>query len=980
MSSRKEIALRGGALPSQSVRVRFGAFTLDEADARLLREGAPIALAPKPFDLLCALVRQAGKLVTKAELLDTVWGHAFVSDSVLKTAISDVRAVLGDDAKRPRYIASESRRGYRFIAVTTALSAAVAHAASDSPAYGRSGDLHAPLFVGREKELARLRQAWDHATRGKNAVVWIAGEPGIGKTALIEHFVAGLGDVACARGQCVALYGPGEPYLPVLEALGQLCRVDASVAPLLSAVAPMWLLQLPWLCTTEERESLHRKLVGVSPDRMLREMGELLDRHTEQWPLLLVTEDLHWADRATIQLIDYLARRRGGARVMWLSSFRLTEVVVFNRALNSVRHELRLHDLCEEIVLDPFSETEVEAYLAERAPSIAVDEGFVRALHQHTDGVPLFVASVTNDVLLAAEQRGIEVRAAVALPDLPVPESLTAIIDHYMQELDDERRSLLSTAAVCGVAFRSDTVARVLQHDASRVTKTCDQLVREQRWLVAPGASTGNDLREKPYAFRHALFREVLYERMAPPTRAEFHRKVGAALEEERAAGLTVTAAELAMHFDRGGAPMPALRYYAEGAETALLHFHPEECFGLTARALTLLDHAPAGSERTSLEITLAALRGVSGFHVVGAGQETTIALQRACARLSDDPAHSMRGLVLHGLGFLLSVRGEYADALATADRAEKLASEIGDPLLELVACTMYGHVAMVQGRPVEGREVAERALPAIETVASAFERRFIADPYVTLLAVLILHLVHVGLVKQAHERLEQAYARARRLGQPMALMVTIWADALLHVRLGDTDRVARSAEEMRALVDEFSLEQGKPASRYFRGWADSRKGNALEGFRQIRAAIDENIAMGMIQGSSENLGYAAEALILHGDWRAAQEQLDQALEIVERYGERIYLPQLLLIESEIAHARGERAAALESIRRALVEARAQGATWMELLALTELCERGAANAEDKHRLAALVDQLCEASDTTAVARARVHVAGWLSA
>ncbi len=154
--------------------------------------------------------------------------------------------------------------------------------------------------------------------------------------------------------------------------------------------------------------------------------------------------------------------------------------------------------------------------------------------------------------------------------------------------------------------------------------------------------------------------------------------------------------------------------------------------------------------------------------------------------------------------------------------------------------------------------------------------------------------------------------------GQPMALLVTVWFDALLEVRLGDVDRVAMIADEMRALVDEYALAQGKAAWRWFRGWADARKGKALEGFRQIRDAHDENTALGMMAGASENLGYAAEALLLHGDWHAAQEQLDQALEIVETYGERIYLPQLLLIEGAIAHARGEPDAAIASIRRAI--------------------------------------------------------------
>ncbi len=958
---------------SDPLRVRFGDFELDEANARLLRGGNPIPLAPTPFELLCALARQPGSLLTKNALLDQVWGHRFVGDSVLKTAISDIRNVLADDPRQPRYIETVSRRGYRFIAATTVVSVAVPQAAGNSldVAYARTGATHAPPFVGREKELGQLRQAWDRAASGRAAVVWIAGEPGIGKTTLIEQFITGLGDIACARGQCVEHYGTGEPYLPVLEALGQLCRFDASVALLLSAVAPTWLLQLPWLSTPEQRESLRREFVGVGLDRMLREVGELLDRYTEQRPLLLVTEDLHWADRATIQLIDYIARRRGGARVMWLSSFRLAEVVISNQALNAIRHELRLHGLCNEIVLDPFSETEVSGYLAQRSPSIADDENFVRALHERTDGVPLFVASVTNDVIARAEQRGIPIADTVSLDSVPIPEDLTAIIDHYMHRLDDQRRTLLAAAAVCGVDFRSETLARVLERDATDISETCEQLVREQRWLILPRDSDYIDLQKKSYSFQHALLREVIYERTAPSTRAELHRKVGAALESERAAGLAVTAAELAMHFDRGRAPTAALRYYAEGAETALLNLSPAECMSLTERALTLLEHAPACTERTSLEITLATLRGVSSFHVLGAGDEVKTALQRACALLPDDPAHSMRGLVLHGLGFLLTLRGEFDEALAIADRAESLASQVGDSFLPLAAYTVRGHVYTHQGRPGAAREVLERALPAIEAAETAFEGRFIADPYVTLLGMLSLPLAHLGLITRARERLQQAYARARRLGQPMALLVTAWFDALLQVRLGDVDRVAVIADEMRALVDEFALAQGKAACRWFRGWAEARKGNALEGFTQIRDAHDENTALGMMAGASENLGYGAEALLLHGDWQAAQEQLDQALEIVETYGERIYLPQLLLTEGAIARARGEPDAATASNRRAIEEARVQGAAWLELLALTELCERGEAKDKDRRALATLIAQLEEATDTTTLTRAR---------
>jgi DNA-binding winged helix-turn-helix (wHTH) protein len=345
---------------SNPVRLRFDRFELDEANARLLREGTPVALAPTPFGVLCALARQPGSLLTTNALLDEVWGHQHVTDSVLRTAISELRTALGDDARKPRFIETVSRRGYRFISATNAIAAA----APVAPGITHSDSPPQHSFIGRTEALSRLRTNWDIACTGQRRIVWVAGEAGIGKTTLIEGFIAGLGDVLCVRGQCVDQYGSGEPFLPVLEALSELCRTDSSLVTLLRAVAPTWLLQLPWFSTSEERAGLRRELAGTSPDRMLREMGELLDRSGERRPLLLVTEDLHWSDRATIQLIDYVARRRGNGHLMWLATFRLAEVVALDHPLNRLRHELRLHGLCEEIVLDAFSETEVAEYVA----------------------------------------------------------------------------------------------------------------------------------------------------------------------------------------------------------------------------------------------------------------------------------------------------------------------------------------------------------------------------------------------------------------------------------------------------------------------------------------------------------------------------------------------------------------------------------------------------------------------------------------
>jgi DNA-binding winged helix-turn-helix (wHTH) protein/tetratricopeptide (TPR) repeat protein len=947
------------SVDAQPVRVRFGEFELDEANARLLRAGQPLAVAPTPFALLCALVRQPGSLLSKHTLLDAVWGHQFVSDSVLKTAVSDLRTVLGDDPRRPQFIETVSRRGYRFIAAP----------AATAPAPADQSDAHkSSSFVGRADALDRLRSAWANACSGRRTVVWVAGEPGIGKTTLIDHFVAGLRDAQFARGQCVEHYGPAEPYLPVLEALGELARVDSALPALLRAVAPAWLLQMPWLNSADERRALQQELVGVSPERMLREIGELLDRYTERRPLLLVTEDLHWADRATMQLIDYVARRRGSSRLMWLASFRLAEIVALDHPMNALRRELRLHGLCDEIVLDPFSESEVADFLARRWPSMASDEAFVRTLHARTDGVPLFVESVMTDATQAQDSDAARVLRDV---NIGVPQNLTALADHYIARLGKEHRELLTAAAVCGVEFRVRTLALALERDADSVGQICAEIARLQLWLTAlPAKSEASD---PPYSFRHALFRQVLYERTVAASRAALHRRVGTALERERSEGIPVLAGELAMHFERGGEALSALRYYAEAAKSSLLQLAPIECTEAVERALRLLERASPGDERDTIELELATLRGLSAFHVRGVGAEAKTAFQRAYDLLANVPEHPMRGLLLHNFGFILCLRAEYDEALAVADRALALPGAASDAVLQLAACNVETQVHLLQGRPRAACALIERALPALETVDAGPDQSF---AQVTLLGLLGLELLQLGLVKQAHTRIEQAYACAARLGQPMARMVAIWFDALCEVRLSDAERVGALGDEMQRLVGDYQLAHGKTSGRWFRGWADAQQGEPQQGCQQIREACEENLRLGMIAGASEALGYAAEALVLAGEWDAAQQQLDEALAIAARHKERVYLPQLQLTAAAIARGRSDQRGALAALRRSLTEARSQQAPWLEMLALTELCASGRGGAAERQALRALLDELPEARDTKAFGRALQLVEG----
>ncbi|MEH8015783.1 AAA family ATPase [Rheinheimera muenzenbergensis] len=965
---------------SKPVHVRFGDFEVDERNALLLSNGHSVALPPVPFGLLCALLRQSGTLLSKHALLDQVWGHRFVSDSVLKGAISDVRKALGDDPRQPLYIETLARRGYRFIATTATVTESAAPLLPKTDPVAPQVLLHngavadaasATLFVGRTEPLKRLHQSWQKALQGSRAIVWVAGEPGIGKTTLIERFVSELSGVVCIFGQCVQHYGAGEPYLPVLEALSELCRKDPAAGVLLRDVAPTWLLQLPWLCTSSEREVLLHELVGVNPQRMLREMAEFVDRYTEHHPLLLVTEDLQWADQSTIQLIDYMARRRGRPRLMWLSSFRLTEIIALEHPLNLIRHELRPAGLSDEILLDSFSEQEVAAYMAAHSSVLLSNECFVQTLHERTGGVPLFVASIANDVLCKLADAGNQDPALLAAST--VPDSLGALIDHYIARLSESQHKLLTCAAVAGMELNISTLAGVLGWDELHTIDICDALVRERIWLITATAGNENDNRGYSYVFRHALYRQRLYDNTSAANRSGLHHKIGTVLEQQREQGLNIAAAELASHFDLGRMPLKALRYYAEAAQTALQHLSPSSCMSLTERALEIAARTAASDERTSYEITLATLRGVAAFHTRGAGDDAKKAYQHAVELVATFPQHPMTGLALYGLGFLLYLRAEYNEVLVVAERAQTMAALTENGSLTLAGCIIKGQVMMIRGQHKVALEVLQQALSllALNTTANGqILAGYIVDPEVTVLTTISMVLSLLGRFTEAHTHMQQAYNKSRQHAQPMALLLTIWCDALCRIRRGDTAGVAALAREMQLLVDEYALAQGRAACRWFLGWADARCGNAA-GAQQICAAYGENRALGMLAGSSETLGYAAEAYILAGDWQQAQLQLDQALEIVNGYDERIYLPQLMLIQAAIAHLRGDAKVEAESLQLAIAEARAQGAAWLELLALTAWCERGTPTPDELSALEQLLNTLSDSDDIDLLEQAR---------
>ena len=230
----------------------FGRFRFDARTGELWRNRLQAKLTPRAAALLAMLAERAQQLVTKRELFDQVWGGFAVGDDALTSCIQELRQALGDDARRPRYIETRHRRGYRLmVPVTPVCDAAKLAAAPLAHPSGRS------RLVGRRPEMADLEQRFGLALSGQRQIVFVTGEPGIGKSALVDAFTDRLdrSAVNIAQGQCLDHHGVGEPYLPLIEALTRLgaSAEGAHIRTILATHAPSWLAQMPSLCTRSQR-------------------------------------------------------------------------------------------------------------------------------------------------------------------------------------------------------------------------------------------------------------------------------------------------------------------------------------------------------------------------------------------------------------------------------------------------------------------------------------------------------------------------------------------------------------------------------------------------------------------------------------------------------------------------------------------------------------------------------------------------------
>lgn len=527
---------------------QFGTFTLDTLNECLWQGGVRIALPPKPFAVLRYLVEHPGRLVSHDELLDALWPETYVQPQVLRTYMLDLRRVLDDDARNPRFIQSLPKRGYCFIAAVTD---------AEPPSLAASEKVSQLMpppqnFVGRANELAALHAAVRTAASGVRQAVFITGESGIGKTALIEAFrsqVEPTHSGIVAHGQCIPGFAGKQQYYPLADAFrcGSGSALADSVCRILRnhAAAPAD----PGAASDESASPVPGELCAALEDLAAEK------------PLLLILEDVQWADEPTLAVISALARRRGHAKLTIVATS-APQTGSVSEAVTRLMNDLCMRRLCTHLAMSRLGRRDTSALVRAHLQQDTLPDGLDDFVFERSEGNPRFVLSMlqhltAENVLVSVQDcqgQHWELRKSLPQADAATPGELARMIELDIEHLCAEDQQLLEAASLAPVAFPAWMVAAALGRDLASTEEACDALARRVSFVKRAGEDELPDgTRSSFYVFAHAMFRDVLYQRQSAARRAARHIRVAERLRAIFYGRDELIARDAAAHYEAAG-------------------------------------------------------------------------------------------------------------------------------------------------------------------------------------------------------------------------------------------------------------------------------------------------------------------------------------------------------------------------------------------------------------------------------------------
>jgi DNA-binding SARP family transcriptional activator/tetratricopeptide (TPR) repeat protein len=890
---------------------------------------------------------------------------------------------------------------------------------------GEPQQIEKTIFVARQHELAQLDGFLDLALADQGRVVFITGEAGSGKTALIQEFTHRAQqmhpDLIVASGNCNAYTGIGDPYLPLREILGLLSGdVEARWAAgamtreharrlwnTLPLTAHALLETGPDLIDTFipgsalfERASLHasggadwltrldelvkRKATATgvpSPQQsdLFEQYTRVLQMLARKVPLVLVLDDLQWADLGSISLLFHLGRRLAGSRILILGAYRPEEVAL---GRDGQRHPLEpvvseFQRLFGDLIVDvdqAESREFMEALLDGEPNQLGVP--FRQMLFEQTRGQPLF----TIELLRGMQERGDLVQDQEDLwragPDLDwetLPARVEAVVAERISRLAQPLQAALRVASVEGEVFTAEVVGQILGTDEQETLgHFSHELDRRHRLIRAQSILRMDGQLLSSYRFQHILYQRYLYSNLDEVERVHLHERVGTVLEElyKSQEGITAIAPQLARHFQEARITHKAIEYLRQAGERAVQLSAYQEGITHLTKGLALLMTLPDSSKRAQQELELQLALGKAWVGPRGYGSEVKLAYTRARELCQQLGKTSQLCRVLGELAVFHYVQAEHNKARELGEEALRLAQQTKDPMLIVLSHWYLGFIWFFLGEYTTARTHLMHVItfyrPEQHHSSMVFLRG--SDAGISALAYDALCLWCLGYPDQAKRQSQEALGLARELDHPFSLAdVLSYAGCMFNAMRLDAQALKEYAEELKRLSSEKGFAGWLAYAILYQGKALIMLGQVKEGIVQMQEGMVVAKPQGQqlnFTGAFRSLAEAQAKIGLPGEGLAT---VSEALAIVEQAGERHWEVELHRLRGEILLMQGDEAEAEASFKKAIQVARQQSAKSWELRAsigLARLWGKQGKRDEARQLLGEIYDWFTEGFDT----------------
>jgi class 3 adenylate cyclase/tetratricopeptide (TPR) repeat protein len=826
-------------------------------------------------------------------------------------------------------------------------------------------------LIGRKKQLDLLSEHWEHVKEGSGQAVIVSGEPGIGKTKLVQQFEALFGTQAAA-----SLRFNGSPFHrntmlhPVIENIQLAARIlpadsdDNKLAKLQAFLEPF--------SNAAEMLPLVSRLLAIpgqlpryiSPERLLQQtfdgLIEIVLQYASRGPTLLVFEDAHWIDPTTLCLIEQLIPLVGNEQVFLLFTTR-----------SSLMPQLQEKHHLTQIALPRLRSNEVDDLIQAIAGDKVLPHQISTKISAKANGVPLYVEELTKMVLdtnvvkSTADATDLMTALDSAIP-LTLRDPLTSRVDRV------KGRRVLQLAAILGRTFDFELLLSASSLDA-------DVLAQELRHLVDAELlyQKGTVLRTAVFEFKHALIRDAAYNLLTKAERETYHRKAGQLLEEKFSERAKVQPEIVAYHYTQARSYEKALHYWYEaGTQSANRSAH-NEAVGHLNQGLKLLSNIDDPKHRTQSELLLQtslgnSLRAIKGWSNEGAKQAYTRAFQ-LCENSGFDEHAFPAVFGMFSWNFVRSFLGE---AQALAEHLLNTAANTSDPAYKAIAHQALGFSLFAQGNFAAAHRSLECSLSLCEESKTAqYFHLSGQDPCVHVRLYDGMTLWQLGYPDRALRMCSEASALGDTSHHPFSEAMARTVGLRVHQFRGDAAAVIKHADSAVAVSEAHEFVHYLAMSLILRGWALASQGEFERGINDMQDGLEKQRAGGALLYETYALGLLADACITNGRYALALDFLSQAelrLE-AESSSDRFYASEIYRLFGDAYLRSGNDVTRAEQyILKGLAIAREQGSRSFQLRLLSSACDLDGSPHIDSYRqqLAELYLSFSEGFDTADLVKA----------